>query len=262
MILAHPYHVVLPSPWPMASSIATINFMLTTALSMHGYVPASSNLLLITFLVLVVSIVLWLKDTVIEGSYLGDHTLLVRRGFGYGFNLFVLSEVLIFAAIFWAYLHSAINPLIELGLQWAPLDIVKVEAMELPLLNTILLLSSGATVLLSHHKWINGDYKNSLIAMFITTLLVVVFVVFQVVEYILAQFTITDGVFGSLFYAGTGLHGFHMITLILMLSTVTVRMYFRTFSRTHSTNLDTTIIYSHVLDVIWLALFVVFYVWV
>jgi cytochrome c oxidase subunit 3 len=86
--------------------------------------------------------------------------------------------------------------------------------------------------------------------MLITTLLVVVFVIFQVVEYSLAQFTITDGVFGSLFYAGTGLHGFHMITLILMLSTVTVRMYFRTFSRTHSTNLDTTIIYSHVLDVI------------
>ena len=262
MILAHPYHVVSPSPWPMASSIATINTIITLALSMHGYIPSDSHLLLITVIVLLISIVLWLRDTVIEGSYLGDHTLMVRRGFGYGFNLFVLSEVLIFAAIFWAYLHAAINPLIELGLQWAPQDIVKVEAIELPLLNTILLLSSGALVTYSHHQWINGNHKNSTIAMAITALLVVVFVGFQLLEYILAQFTITDGVFGSVFYAGLGLHGFHIITLILMLSTVTVRMYSRTFSRTHSTNLDTTIIYSHVLDVIWLALFVVFYVWV
>lgn len=261
-MIAHPYHFVQPSPWPAASSIATINFMFTLALSMHGYIPSSSHLLLLTFIVLLWSIVLWLRDTIIEGSYLGDHTLIVRRGFGYGFNLFVLSEVLIFAAIFWAYLHSAMNPLVELGLSWAPADIVNVQAMELPLLNTILLLSSGATVLLAHHKWINGDYSNSTIAMAITTLLVVVFVLFQVVEYKLAQFTISDGVFGSTFYAGTGLHGFHMITLILMLYLVTFRMWRRTFSRTHSTNLDTTIIYSHVLDVIWLALFVVFYVWV
>lgn len=262
MILAHPYHFVLASPWPFTSSIATINFIMTLALSMHDYIPTSSHLLLITFIVLVWSIVLWLRDTIIEGSLLGDHTLIVRRGFNYGFNLFVLSEILIFAAIFWAYLHSAINPLIELGLAWAPIDIAAVNAIELPLINTILLLSSGALILYSHHKWIKGDHSNALISMLITTLLVVVFVIFQVVEYSLAQFTITDGVFGSLFYAGLGLHGFHMITLILMLSLVTFRMWTRSFSRTHSTNLDTTVIYSHVLDVIWLALFVVFYVWV
>lgn len=258
---AHPYHLVESSPWPICSTIATINFMLTLALTMHGYIPGLT-LLAVNAIILALSIILWLRDTIIEGSFLGNHTVVVRRGLEMGFNLFVLSEILIFAGIFWAYLHSAMNPTLELGLAWAPADIVKVEAMELPLLNTIILLTSGATITYAHHGWIKGNWRDSTIAMAVTALLVVVFVIFQVLEYSFAEFTISDGVYGSAFYLGTGLHGFHMVTLIIMLSVVAFRMYRKLFSRTHSTNLNTTIVYSHVLDVIWLALFVLFYVWV
>lgn len=258
---AHPFHLVTSSPWPIVVSFATLSAMLTLALTMHGYI-ADLSLFWVELIVLATSITLWVRDVITEASFLGDHTKAVRKGLEFGFNLFVLSEILIFAALFWAYLHSAMNPTPELGLQWAPLDIEKVEAMELPLLNTVILLSSGATVTYAHHAWINNSYKGSAIFMTITTLLIVIFVGLQFCEYLFALFTITDGVYGSVFYAGTGLHMFHMMTLIIMLSITTVRVYKRLMSQTHSVNLDLTIIYSHVLDVIWLALFVLFYVWV
>lgn len=258
---AHPFHLVTHSPWPFVVSFATLSAMFTLALTMHGYI-GDLNLFLVQLTVLAASISLWVRDVITEGSYLGDHTRAVRKGLEFGFNLFVLSEILIFAALFWAYLHSAMNPTPELGLQWAPMDIEKVEAMELPLLNTVILLSSGATVTYAHHAWINNNYRGASIFMTITTLLIVIFVGLQFCEYLFALFTMSDGVYGSVFYAGTGLHMFHMITLIIMLSITTIRVIKRLMSQTHSVNLDLTIIYSHVLDVIWLALFVLFYVWV
>lgn len=60
-----------------------------------------------------------------------------------GVALFIVSEALFFLAIFWAYFHSALSPTVELGAQWPPLGIEAINAFELPLLNTVLLLGSG-----------------------------------------------------------------------------------------------------------------------
>lgn len=259
---AHPYHLVLSSPWPILTSISTINLIITLAFSMHGYISNPGIVLVVIIVIVTSSIILWLRDVESEGSILGDHLLSVKRGLTIGFNLFVLSEVLIFASIFWAYLHSAINPLPSLGLLWAPIDIEVISATELPLLNTIVLLSSGATVTYAHHSWINNKLLPAVIGMLATLLLVVVFVIFQYLEYYFAAYTILDGVYGSVFYAGTGLHGFHIITLVIILSITTIRILTGRMESTSSINLDTTIVYSHVLDIIWLALFVIIYVWV
>jgi len=58
---------------------------------------------------------LWFKDVIAEGTYLGDHTLAVQKGLHLGVILFIVSEALFFAAIFWAYFHSALTPTVELG---------------------------------------------------------------------------------------------------------------------------------------------------
>lgn len=255
-----PFHLVAASPWPIAISVALMSLALTLGLTMHNYI-SNLNWLYLALIMTIASIGLWLRDVVIEGTYLGDHTIAVRKGLNIGFMLFVLSEILIFASLFWAYFHSACGPTIELGCSWPPAGITSIKPTELPLLNTIILLASGATVTWSHHSIVNNDRKGTLISLFITTLLIVIFVLFQVLEYTFAEFTIADSVYGSVFYTATGLHFIHMVMLAIMLAICHIRMYFYHFTTNHHVNLETTILYLHVLDIIWLFLYIVFYWW-
>jgi len=81
----------------------------------------------------------------------------------------------------------------------------------LPLLNTILLLSSGITVTYAHHSLIKGDRKATLNGLVYTIILALLFTACQAIEYSVSSFTISDGVFGTCFYFGTGFHGLHVI---------------------------------------------------
>lgn len=129
-----------------------------------------------------------------------------------GVALFIVSEALFFLAIFWAYFHSALSPTVELGAQWPPLGIEAINAFELPLLNTVLLLASGVTITYSHHSLIQGNRNGALYGALFTIILALIFTGFQGVEYSVSSFTISDGAFGSCFYFGTGFHG--LITVV------------------------------------------------
>lgn len=255
-----PFHLVAPSPWPIMISFSLLSFMLTFALTMHGYI-ASLFWLVLAASVVLSTIFLWTRDIVVEGTYLGDHTIAVRKGLNLGFLLFVGSEVFIFVSLFWAYFHSAMGPTIEIGATWPPVGITSIKPTELPLLNTIILLASGATVTWAHHAILSKDRNGTLLGLLITTILIVVFVLCQVCEYTFATFTIADSVYGSVFYAATGLHFLHMVMLAIMLSVCYARMYLYHFTSTHHLNLETTILYLHVLDIIWLFLYIVLYWW-
>lgn len=255
-----PYHLVAPSPWPIAVSFGLMSLALSLGLTMHGYIN-NLYVLVLSLIVVLYSMTLWFRDVIAEGTYMGDHTLAVRKGLNYGFLLFVVSEILIFAGIFWAYFHSAMGPTIEIGGVWPPIGITAIGATELPLLNTIILLASGATVTWAHHAILSKDRNGTLLGLLITTILIVLFVLCQVCEYTFATFTIADSVYGSVFYAATGLHFLHMVMLAMMLSVCYIRMYLYHFTATHHLNLETTILYLHVLDIIWLFLYIVFYWW-
>jgi cytochrome c oxidase subunit 3 len=81
----------------------------------------------------------------------------------------------------------------------------------LPLLNTVILLSSGVSVTWAHHSLIQGNRAGVLYGAFFTIVLAIIFTLFQGVEYSVSSFTISDGVFGSCFYFSTGFHGLHVM---------------------------------------------------
>jgi cytochrome c oxidase subunit 3 len=98
------------------------------------------------------------------------------------------------------------------------MGIEPINPFELPLLNTVILLSSGATITYAHHSLIHGERKGALYGSIVTILLAIIFTAFQGIEYSVASFTISDGAFGTAFFFGTGFHGLHVIIGTIFLS--------------------------------------------
>ena len=257
---AHPFHLVSPSPWPIFTSIAILTLTTTFVLMVHNFNNAEYLLILAVILV-ISSMSLWFRDVISEGTYLGDHTLSVQRGLNMGVGLFIVSECLFFLAIFWAFFHSALSPNIELGAQWPPMGIESINPFELPLLNTVILLSSGVTVTYAHHSLIQGNRSGALYGLVFTIILAIIFTALQAIEYTVSSFTISDGTFGSCFYFGTGFHGLHVIigTAFLAVGLWRVLAYHSTDN--HHLGLESAILYWHFVDVVWLFLFISIYYW-
>ena len=129
-----------------------------------------------------------------------------------------------FFGFFWAFFHSALAPVPEIGSLWPPLGITTIDAWGIPLLNTILLLSSGATVTWAHHAIVCGDGINAERALYITLILALFFTSLQGLEYLEATFTISDSVYGSTFFLATGFHGLHVIIGTIFLAICLYRL--------------------------------------
>jgi cytochrome c oxidase subunit 3 len=91
------------------------------------------------------------------------------------------------------------------------MGIEAINPFELPLLNTVILLSSGVTVTYAHHSLIQGNRRGALYGLVTTIILAIIFTALQGIEYTVSSFTITDGAFGSCFFFGTGFHGLHVM---------------------------------------------------
>ncbi len=257
---AHPYHLVSPSPWPIVTSISLLTLTTSGVLSMHNY--NNAEFIFFSALILVMySMTLWFRDVISEGTYIGNHTLAVQKGINLGVALFIISEVFFFLAIFWAYFHSAISPDVEVGAQWPPLGIQAINPFELPLLNTVILLSSGVTVTYAHHSLIEGNRSGALYGLIYTILLAIIFTGFQGIEYAVSSFTISDGIFGSCFYFGTGFHGLHVIIGTIFLATGFWRVLCYHLTDNHHLGLEAGILYWHFVDIVWLFLYVFIYYW-
>lgn len=256
----HPFHLVSPSPWPIYSCIAMLALTTSGVLNMHEF--NNSYILFITSLVLVVSsMFFWFRDVISEGTYIGNHTLAVQKGLNMGVALFIVSEIFFFLAIFWAYFHSALSPTVELGSQWPPLGTEAINAFELPLLNTVILLASGVTITYAHHSLIQGNRNGTLHGGIYTILLAFFFTSLQGIEYAVSSFTLTDGAFGSCFYFGTGFHGLHVIIGTIFLAVGFWRLLAYHFTENHHLGLEAGILYWHFVDVVWLFLFLSVYYW-
>jgi cytochrome c oxidase subunit 3 len=203
----------------------------------------------------------WWRDVLRESVFLGHHTICVRKGLMLGMVLFILSEVMLFAGVFWAFAHASLTPTIDIGAVWPPRGIAVLDPFAVPFLNTCILLTSGASITWAHHAIIIGKRKETLAAMAVTIGLALIFTALQAFEYLTASFTISDSVYGSCFYLLTGLHGAHVIVGTLFLAVTLVRAHLSQLRPSHHLGFELAALYWHFVDVVWLIVFTVVYYW-
>jgi len=256
----HAFHLVDPSVMPFLTSVSALTLVIGGSMYFHGYVLGIET----TFFGLISMLVcmfLWWRDVVREGYLEGHHTNIVQLGLRYGMLLFIASEVMFFFAFFWAFFAASLAPTIEIGTVWPPKGISVFNPFEVPLLNTLILLCSGATITYSHHAITAGNKAEAVWSLILTILLAVIFTGFQVFEYTTANFNITDGIYGSTFYMATGFHGFHVFIGTVALTVTLVRMVMNHYSTEHHFGFEAAAFYWHFVDVVWLFLYVAVYFW-
>lgn len=256
----NPFHLVDASPWPLVVSIGAFNLTTGSVMFMHNYENGFTVMTLGLFLLLL-GMGVWFRDVIRESTLEGQHTSQVQVGLRMGVILFIISEVMFFLAFFWAFFWASVAPVPEIGSIWPPKGIEVMNAWEVPFLNTLILLSSGATVTWAHHSIVVGNRTETIVSMLLTIGLAIIFTGLQGFEYTNASFDISDGVYGSTFYMATGFHGFHVIIGTIMLTVGLYRIFGYEVTRQHHFGFEAAAWYWHFVDVVWLFLFVSIYWW-
>ena len=161
----HDYHLVDPSPWPVVGSISAFIMAVGAIAWMHHLFGAAPIVFGVGTIGVLYTMASWWGDVIREAQYKGDHTRVVQISHRYGMILFIASEVMFFVAWFWAFFNSSLFPGDPVhvtrdalfGGVWPPKGIETFDPWHLPLLNTLILLTSGTTVTWAHHALLEND---------------------------------------------------------------------------------------------------------
>nr|QLY89496.1 cytochrome c oxidase subunit III [Hylemya variata] len=254
----HPFHLVNYSPWPLTASIGIMTMVTGMVKWFHQY---NLSLFILGNLITFITVYQWWRDVSRESTFQGIHTYQVTTGLRWGMILFIVSEILFFISFFWAFFHSSLSPSIELGTMWPPMMIITFNPFQIPLLNTMVLLTSGITVTWAHHNLMESNHSQTTQSLFFTILLGIYFTTLQAYEYIEAPFTITDSIYGSTFFMTTGFHGVHVLIGTTFLLICLIRHLNNHFSMNHHFGFEAAAWYWHFVDIIWLFLYISIYWW-
>ncbi len=261
----HPYHLVRPSIWPLIGSFAGGILAVGAVLFMHkvelGGIPVGLKGVIAGFLGVVAVMFFWWKDIIAESIVEHVHNKITETGLRYGMALFIASEVMFFVAFFWAFFNSAFYPAETIGYIWPPMNMEVIGAFGLPFLMTMILLLSGCTVTWAHHALLEGRQKEAVQALGITVGLGILFLGFQIFEYMHAHFGFADNVYTSAFFMATGFHGFHVFVGTVFLIVCWIRAAKGHFSPDKHFGFEAAAWYWHFVDVVWLFLFIAIYWW-
>lgn len=254
----HPFHLVNFSPWPLTGAIRTFTLVSGLVKWFHQY---NINLFILGLIITLLTIYQWWRDISREGTFQGLHTICVINGLKWGIILFIVSEIFFFISFFWRFFHRSLSPNIELGINWPPIGIIPFNPFQIPLLNTLILLTSGITVTWTHHSLIENNYSQTTIRLIFTVILGIYFTILQAYEYIEAPFSIADSIYGSTFFIATGFHGLHVLIGTTFLLICLFRHLNFHFSSSHHFGFEAAAWYWHFVDVVWLFLYISIYWW-
>ena len=273
------YFIPAPSQWPMVGSIAMVFTMFGAAMVVNrnslGWFGMAIGLATLVYMMFG-----WFGTVSAESEH-GSYNRNVDVSFRWGMSWFIFSEVMFFAAFFGALFYIRNISVPDLGslsskmlwpdyaAQWptnGPYETAQytpMGAIGIPLLNTIILLTSGVTLTIAHHALKAGNRGGLKLWLFLTIVLGFLFVGFQAYEYIHAytemNLKLSTGVYGSTFYMLTGFHGLHVTIGATMLLVMLVRVFKGHFDAEHHFAFEATAWYWHFVDVVWLLLFVLVY---
>jgi cytochrome c oxidase subunit 3 len=258
----HDYHILNPSIWPFFGSIAAFIMLFGAVVLFHSENPW---MFVAGFVGVLFVMYVWWSDTVKENQ-VGDHTPVVLIGLRYGFILFIMSEVMFFLAWFWSFFKHAMYPMGELSPlqdgQFPPAGIEVFDPWHLPLINTLILLCSGAAATWAHHAIAHDEDRKSMVQGLVVAVgLGVLFTIFQAYEYQHAAFGFSGNIYGANFFMATGFHGFHVIVGTIFLAICMLRAMSGHFTKDQHLGFEAAAWYWHFVDVVWLFLFAAIYVW-
>ena len=269
----HDYHLVAISPWPLVGSIMAFITAFGLIFWMKsipiGGVKFGGYIFGFGFAGILYVMAAWWYDVIKEAEYEGFHTRVVQLSHRYGMILFIASEVMFFVAWFWAFFDASLfsgeaiqyDRLKFTGGHWPPVGIEVLDPWHLPLVNTLILLTSGTTVTWAHHALLHGDRDGLKKGLLLTVLLGALFTCVQAYEYMHAPFGFKDSIYGATFFMATGFHGFHVLIGTIFLTVCLVRAVYGQFTPQQHLGFEFAAWYWHFVDVVWLFLFSCIYVW-
>jgi len=271
----HDYHLVDPSPWPIVGAISAFVMAVGAIAWMHKMFTGAPLVFAAGVIGVLYTMFGWWRDVINEAEYDKYHTRVVQLSHRYGMILFIASEVMFFVAWFWAYFNVALFPNDPtqfmrsefIGHVWPPAVSADgpfrgaFDPWHLPLLNTLILLTSGTTITWAHHALLHGDRKGMINGLWVTVILGALFTCVQAFEYAHAAFSFSGNIYGATFFMATGFHGFHVLIGTIFLTVCLIRAYAGQFSPTQHLGFEFAAWYWHFVDVVWIFLFACIYVW-
>jgi len=264
----HDYHLVDPSPWPAVGAAAAFFLAFGIVLYMHPDFFGTDSRDLVEqmgvaklfpgIILVLITMWFWWRDVIREATFEGFHKPIVQVGLRYGMALFIASEVMFFAAFFWAFFDASLNPV---GGVWPPEGVETFNPFGVPFMNTMILLLSGMTLTWAHHALREGQRDQLVLGLALTIVLGITFTAIQAYEYVAATFSFTDGIYSSTFFMATGFHGAHVIIGTSFLIVCFFRAQQGHFTPDHHFGFEAAAWYWHFVDVVWLFLFVCIYWW-
>jgi cytochrome c oxidase subunit 3 len=281
------YYVPHGSHWPIIGSFGLLGTVGGAGLWLDEFGAIGKPIMAVGIALLLFMMFGWF-GTVIRESIAGKYNKQVDTSFRMGMMWFIFSEVMFFAAFFGALFYARALSVPWLGGEghgaltnyylWPSFSpawptngpghiggqFSTMAPWGIPLLNTLLLLSSGVTITIAHHALRAGNRKGLLIFLALTVILGATFLGFQAHEYIEAytrlNLTLGSGVYGSTFFMLTGFHGLHVTLGAIMLTVIWVRCARGHFTKDHHFAFEAVAWYWHFVDVVWLGLFMFVYV--